>query len=129
MTDAVLTRKLASIVAVDVAGYSAQAERDELATVAAIAALRQRIEACAASHGGRVFNSAGDGFMLEFPTASSALEAGAALVEDELALRIGVHVGEVSVIDNGDLLGHGVNIAARLQQMAQPRGVVASEDV
>lgn len=129
MTEAVLTRKLASIVAVDVAGYSAQTERDELATVAAVAALRQRIEACAAGHGGRVFNSAGDGFMLEFATVSSALEAGAAMADDPMALRIGVHVGEVSVLENGDLLGHGVNIAARLQQMARPRGVVTSEDV
>lgn len=129
VTGADLTRKLASIVAVDVAGYSAQTERDELAAVSAIAALRQRIEACAASHGGRVFNSAGDGFMLEFATVSSALEAGAALADDTLALRIGVHVGEVSVLESGDLLGHGVNIAARLQQRARPRGVVVSEDV
>lgn len=129
VNEAALTRKLASIVAVDVAGYSARAESDELAAVAAIAELKRRIEQCAAVHGGRVFNSAGDGFMLEFPTASAALQAGAALSEDPLALRIGVHAGEVSVLDNGDLLGHGVNIAARLQQMARPRGVVASEDV
>ena len=68
-------RKLASIVAVDVAGYSRRTEKDEAAAIKAVAGLRERIAASAAAHGGRVFNTAGDGFMLEFPTASGALAA------------------------------------------------------
>ena len=64
MADA--TRKLATIVALDVAGYSARTEADEAKTTAEVAALRNVIEGIAARHGGRVFNTAGDGFMLEF---------------------------------------------------------------
>ena len=75
MADGASTRKLASIVAIDVAGYSRQTEADEDAAVRAVAALRERVVKSAETHGGRVFNTAGDGFMLEFPSASSALAA------------------------------------------------------
>ena len=75
MAEVASLRKLASIVAIDVAGYSRRTEADEEATVKAIAALRAKVAKAAAAHGGRVFNTAGDGFMLEFPSASSALAA------------------------------------------------------
>ena len=65
MTDDAQARKLATIVALDVAGYSARTEADEAKTTAEVAALRKVIEGIAARHGGRVFNTAGDGFMLE----------------------------------------------------------------
>src|SRR5262249_25763483 len=79
---------------------------------------------------GRVFNTAGDGFMLEFPSAGNAVELADALCGSEaLPLRIGVHLGDVFVTANGDLLGHGVNIAARLQQQADPHGALVSVDV
>lgn len=73
MADA--TRKLATIVALDVAGYSARTKADEATTTAAVAALRKVIEVIAASHGRRVFNTAGDGFMLEFGSSLGAVEA------------------------------------------------------
>ena len=123
-------RKLASIVAIDVAGYSRRTEKDEAAAIRAIAALRTKVAKAAAAHGGRVFNTAGDGFMLEFPTASGALAAAEEIAAaGDPPVRAGVHLGEVSVTDSGDLLGHGVNVAARIQQMASPGAVLASGDV
>ncbi len=111
MTDT--TRKLATIVALDVAGYSARTEADEARTTAEVAALRKVIEAIAAKHGGRVFNTAGDGFMLEFGSSLAAVEAAFELAETcEPKVRVGVHLGDVVVQPNGDLLGHGVNVAA-----------------
>lgn len=115
------TRKLATIVALDVAGYSARAEIDEARTTAEAAALRKVIEAIVASHGGRIFNTAGDGFMLEFGSSPSGVEAAFALAETcEPRVRVGVHLGDVMVQPNGDLLGHGVNVAARLMARSEP---------
>jgi adenylate cyclase len=130
MADVVSARKLASIVAIDVAGYSRRTEADEEATVGVVAALKIAVAKAAHAHGGRVFNTAGDGFMLEFPTASGALAAAEEIAgAGDPPVRVGVHLGEVSVTDGGDLLGHGVNVAARIQQMAQPGAVLASGDV
>ncbi len=123
-------RRIAVIVALDAVGYSRQSEIDEQRAVAAVSALRERIEAGAAAHGGRLFNSAGDGFMLEFASASGALAFAEELMSSaRVPLRAGVHVGEVSAMPNGDLLGHGVNVAARLQAMAASGELLASEDV
>jgi len=128
--DAGSGRKLASIVAIDVAGYSRRTERDEAAAITAVAALRERIDRSAAGHGGRVFNTAGDGFMLEFPSAASALAAAEEIAQaGDPPVRVGVHLGDVSITPSGDLLGHGVNVAARIQQMASPGAVLASGDV
>lgn len=124
------SRKLATIMAVDLAGYSAMAERDETAAIDAVARVRDLLESVTQREGGRIFNTAGDGFMLEFASAAGALaaaEQACALAEDEI--RIGVHLGDVLVTPSGDLLGHGVNIAARLQQTATPGAVLVSVDV
>ena len=130
MAEAGSGRKLASIVAIDVAGYSRRSETDEAAAIGAVAALRERVIKAAAVHGGRLFNTAGDGFMLEFPTASGALAAAEEIAAaSDPPVRAGVHLGEVSVTSSGDLLGHGVNVAARIQQMASPGAVLASGDV
>jgi adenylate cyclase len=130
MDDVSSPRKLASIVAVDVAGYSRRTETDEDATVRAVAILRELIGLSARAHGGRVFNTAGDGFMLEFPTVSGALAAAEQIAgSGDPPVRVGVHVGEVSVTESGDLLGHGVNVAARIQQMASPGAVLVSGEV
>ena len=121
-------RRLAAIVAVDVAGYSRRSEADEAGAVEAVMALAQAAREVATEHEGRVFNTAGDGFMLEFPTASSALDAATALAGRTPApVRIGVHLGEVHVTASGDLLGHGVNVAARLQTLAQPGSILVSD--
>ncbi|MBI1212954.1 MAG: tetratricopeptide repeat protein [Alphaproteobacteria bacterium] len=128
MADA--TRKLATIVALDVAGYSARTEADEAGTTAEVAALHKEVAAIAQRHGGRVFNTAGDGFMLEFPSSLLAVEAAFELAETcNPKVRVGVHLGDVMVQPNGDLLGHGVNVAARLMAQAAPGTVLVSADV
>ncbi|MFM9864367.1 MAG: adenylate/guanylate cyclase domain-containing protein [Micropepsaceae bacterium] len=122
-----VTRKLATIVALDVAGYSARTEADEARTTAEVAALRKVIEGVAARHGGRVFNTAGDGFMLEFGSSLAAVEAALELAGTcEPKVRVGVHLGDVVVQPNGDLLGHGVNVAARLMARSDPGGALVS---
>jgi TolB-like protein/class 3 adenylate cyclase/Tfp pilus assembly protein PilF len=130
MADNALPRKLATIVALDVAGYSARTEADEAKTTAEVAALRAVVEAIATSHGGRVFNTAGDGFMLEFASCLAAVEAAAELAETcEPKVRVGVHLGDVVVQPNGDLLGHGVNVAARLMAKSDPGAALVSAAV
>lgn len=124
------TRKLTTIVALDVAGYSARTEADEVKTAAEIAALREAVERIAGARGGRLFNTAGDGFMLEFGSSVAAVEAALELAERcEPKVRIGVHLGDVVVQPNGDLLGHGVNVAARLMARSAPASALVSADV
>lgn len=130
MADQSLPRKLATIVALDVAGYSARTEADEAKTTAEVAALRPVIETIAARHGGRVFNTAGDGFMLEFGSSLAAVEAALELAGTcEPKVRVGVHLGDVVVQPNGDLLGHGVNVAARLMAKSEPGAALISATV
>ncbi len=130
MSETSTPRKLATIVALDVAGYSARTEADEARTTSEVAALRPIIEGIAARHGGRVFNTAGDGFMLEFGSSLAAVEAAFELAETcEPKVRVGVHLGDVVVQANGDLLGHGVNVAARLMAQSQPGSALVSADV
>lgn len=129
MQDDVLPKKLATIMSIDVAGYSEMTEDDQDKTAADVTALRRHIEAVAATHDGRVFNTAGDGFMLEFAAADQAVAAADDLCTREtLPLRAGVHSDMVFVTQTGDLLGHGVNIAARLQQLAEPGTALISID-
>lgn len=122
--------RLASIVSVDVQGFSKASERDQARTARQIAALRTRIEGCAERAGGRVFNSAGDGFMLEFPSAGAALVCINELLDKrgkgEPPIRVGAHVGDVIVTITNDLLGHGVNVAARLQSLARANSALVS---
>ena len=95
-----------------------------------MAVLKALVSKTVSAHGGRVFNTAGDGFMLEFPTASGALAAAEEIsISSPMPVRAGVHLGEVAITDSGDLLGHGVNVAARIQQMASPGAVLVSGDV
>jgi len=122
--------KLAAIMSIDVAGFSAMTEIDELQAVSMVARIRGVIEAAAAQHSGRIFNTAGDGFMLEFPSAAGALAAAEMLwgSVERKGVRVGVHVGDVLPGPNGDLIGHSVNVAARLQQLAQAGAIVVSMD-
>jgi class 3 adenylate cyclase len=126
------TIRLASIVAIDIVGFSAMSERDQRGAARKVEALRKRIEALAETHGGRLFNTAGDGFMLEFASAGAALGA----IQDALdkrpckepPIRVGAHVGDVIVTATEDLLGHGVNVAARLQELAAPGSALVSAE-
>lgn len=114
----------------DIAGYSALSERDAASAISQVARLRERARAACAEHGGRIFNTAGDGVMLEFASASDALAAAIKLSEGaEAPLRLGVHLGEVVAAENDDLLGHGVNVAARLQAEATAGGIIVSQIV
>lgn len=122
--------KLASIVAIDVKGFSTMSERDQSRAARHVESLRARITTTAEMHGGRVFNTAGDGFMLEFPSAGAALGCINDLLDKrprkEPPIRVGAHVGDVIVTITNDLLGHGVNVAARLQALATPGTALVS---
>ncbi|MFT3728378.1 MAG: SUMF1/EgtB/PvdO family nonheme iron enzyme [Terricaulis sp.] len=126
------TIKLVSIVAIDVVGFSTMSERDQRNTARKIEALRSRIESVATANGGRLFNTAGDGFMLEFSSAGAALGAIQDVLDKrakgEPKIRVGAHVGDVVVTATNDLLGHGVNIAARLQALAAPGTALVSSE-
>jgi class 3 adenylate cyclase/Tol biopolymer transport system component len=135
VTTADEARKLTTILAIDVVGYSAAAERDQMSAARRVTTLRSRIEQLAAEFGGRIFSTAGDGFMLEFPLTSAAVRAAIALLQEAVApasalprVRAGAHLGEV-IIDGDDLLGHGVNVAARLVAQAEPNALVISDAV
>ena len=129
-----IERKLAAIFAADVAGYSRLMEADEVGTMRSLVAHREVMDRLIAEHGGRIANTAGDSVLAEFPSAvdavQCAIEVQHRLIPDlsnsKLMLRIGVHVGDVMVRGH-DLLGDGVNIAARLQALAEPGGICISE--
>lgn len=131
-------RRLAAILAVDVVGYSRLVGADEEATIARLRALfRETLQPAVAARGGRVFKLMGDAVLAEFPCAHDALLCAAAIQaeterrgadepeEARIRLRAGLHLGDV-VVEGGDLLGDGVNIAARLQAEADPGGIVLS---
>lgn len=135
-----MKRRLAAILAADVVGYSRMIGADEAGTLDLLRALLNDVVKPALNrHHGRVVKLMGDGLLAEFASVVDAVAAGveiqeatpklsAHLAEDRrLALRIGINVGDVAVED-GDLFGDGVNIAARLQEIADPNGIAISED-
>ena len=128
MTQEVGPRKLAAIMSIDVVGFSAMTEIDESGAAAVVARLRSVLDTIVGGYGGRIFNTAGDGFMLEFASAAGALAAAELIWSgvERRHVRVGVHVGDVLLAQNGDLIGHSVNIAARLQQLAQPGTALCS---
>jgi formylglycine-generating enzyme required for sulfatase activity len=126
------TVRLASIVAIDIVGFSTMSERDQRNAARKVENLRARIVHVADQHGGRLFNTAGDGFMLEFASAGSALGAIQDILDKrgkkEPPIRVGAHVGDVVVTATDDLLGHGVNVAARLQELAEAGTALVSAE-
>jgi class 3 adenylate cyclase len=124
------SHKLTTILALDMAGYSAQTELNEAKATSAVSALHAVVHEIASDHEGRIFNTAGDGFMLELPSCSAAVEAAAELARRcHPKVRIGVHVGDAIAQPSGDLLGHGVNVAARLMAQAMPGTALVSAEV
>jgi adenylate cyclase len=133
------TRRLAAILAADMVGYSRQMELDEAGTAQALREHRVAAYPLIAERGGRVVKTTGDGLLIEFGSVVGAVEC--ALVLQRLATernaavagdrrmewRIGVHLGDV-LIEGDDILGDGVNIAARLEGIAEPSGICISED-
>jgi formylglycine-generating enzyme required for sulfatase activity len=126
------TIRLASIVAIDIVGFSTMSERDQRNAARKVEAMRARVEETARANSGRLFNTAGDGFMLEFGSAGSALGAIQDILDrrakGEPPIRVGAHVGDVVVTATNDLLGHGVNVAARLQALAAPGTALVSAE-
>ncbi len=131
-------RKLTTVLAADAEGYSREMDADEVRALGALHAARSVFSKFIERHHGRIANTAGDGLIAEFPSVVEAVQC-AIEVQRELGdrsrapggtlrFRIGVHLGDV-MIDGGDLLGEGVNLAARLQTMAEPGGILISQQV
>lgn len=130
-------RRLAAIFAADVAGYSRLTHADEAATLRTLAAHRTIMDALIGEHRGRIANTAGDSVLAEFGSAVDAVQCAVAIQERlreanrrmpeerRLQFRIGIHVGD-AVLRGDDLLGDGVNLAARLQSIAEPGGICLS---
>jgi TolB-like protein/class 3 adenylate cyclase/Tfp pilus assembly protein PilF len=135
-----MERRLAAILAADVVGYSRLVGEDEEGTLRALSACREVIDGLVASHHGRVFGSAGDSVIAEFASPVEAVRCAvniqrdletrdAGIPENErMRFRIGVNLGDV-VVDGDDLMGEGVNVAARLEGLAEPGTVNVSGSV
>jgi adenylate cyclase len=126
-------RRLAAILVADVVGYSKLVGSDEAGTLAKLSTLRRElIEPVIAKHAGRLFKAMGDGFLVEFASAVQAVTAAQAIQQANAAgplqLRIGIHVGDV-VVQGDDLMGDGVNIAARIEGVAEAGGIAISREV
>jgi adenylate cyclase len=131
-------RRLSAIVLADVVGYSRLMGADESGTLAALRAHRsQLIDPLIGKHGGRIVKTMGDGILLEFSSVVEAvkcstkiqigmLERNAGLT-DVLRFRIGIHLGDV-IVDGDDILGDGVNVAARIEAIAEPDSIAISDD-
>jgi class 3 adenylate cyclase len=133
------TRKLVEIFAADVVGYSRLAGSDEDGTLARLRALRSDLfDPTIAVHNRRVVKRTGDGSIVEFPSivdaVRCAIEVQNGMVvrclapERRIEFRVGIHVGDVVEESDGDLMGDGVNIAARLEGIAKPGAICLSED-
>jgi len=135
------TRRLAAILAADVAGYSRLIEADEEGTLARLRVLRAEIlDPKIAEHRGRLVKTAGDGLLVEFASVVDALRCAAEMqaataesnagapADRRIEFRIGINMGDI-VVEDGDIFGDGVNVAARLEGLAQPGGICVSARV
>jgi adenylate cyclase len=133
-------RRLAAVLAADVAGYSRLMGSDEEGTLAQLKALRKAlVDPKIAEHRGRIVKTTGDGLLVEFASVVDAVRCAVQVQRDMAAqnsgtaqharieFRIGIHVGDI-IIDENDIFGDGVNIAARLEGIAEPGGVCISDD-
>src|ERR1700740_427176 len=138
MSDGRVERRLAAILAVDVAGYSRLMGEDEEGTLAAMRAVRRELgDPKIAEHRGRIVKTTGDGLLVEFASVVDAVRCAvevqremiarnaAAPAERRIEFRMGINVGDI-IIEDGDIFGDGVNIAARLEALAEPGGICLS---
>ena len=133
-------RRLAAIVAADVAGYSRLMGLDEVGTARTLREHRKVTDALVEKHGGRLVKSTGDGVLIEFPSVVDAVECAVAVqgvmaqrnegvpVDRQMLFRIGINLGDI-LIEGDDILGDGVNVAARLEGIAEPGGICISSSV
>jgi adenylate cyclase len=137
----IATRRLAAILAADVAGYSRLVGADEEGTLNRLRSIRAEvIDPKIAEHHGRIVKTTGDGLLVEFASVVDALRCatewqrgmaernGAVLSDDRIEFRVGVHQGDI-VVEEGDIFGDGVNVAARLEGLADPGGICISARV
>src|SRR5439155_3794424 len=133
-------RRLAAVLAADVAGYSRLMGNDEEGTLARLKAVRKAlVDPAIASHRGRIVKTTGDGMLIEFASAVDAVRSAVAVqrrmaqqnatvpLDQRIEFRIGIHVGDI-IFDDNDIFGDGVNIAARLEGISEPGGVCISDD-
>jgi adenylate cyclase len=130
-------RRLAAVLAADVAGYSRLMGCDELGTLAALKTVRRDlVDPAIAAHHGRIVKTTGDGVLVEFASAVDAVTcamvvqgqmAGRKGPSQDITFRIGINVGDI-IIESGDIFGDGVNIAARIENECEPGGVCLSDD-
>jgi adenylate cyclase len=126
-------RRLAAILAADIAGYSRLMGADEVGTLAALKSIRREIvDPAIASHKGRIVKTTGDGMLVEFASAVDAVTCAIAVqrkiaerTEQKISFRIWINIGDI-IVDGGDIYGDGVNIAARLEAMSEPGGICVS---
>ena len=140
MSDEVIDRKIAVILVADVVGYSKHMEKDEDATLKAYSECEKILKGLLDKRQGSIFNTAGDSVLAEFPSAVNAVECAVEFqnkikernqsekTTTKLEYRIGINMGDV-VSREGNLLGDGVNIAARLEALCQPNGVCISKSI
>jgi WD40 repeat protein/class 3 adenylate cyclase len=133
-------RRMAAILAADVVGYSRLMGKDEEATLATLKAHREITDRLITEHGGRVFGSAGDSVIAEFASPVEAVRCATEIQlgidernadsadRDRMRLRIGINLGDI-VVDGDNLMGDGVNVAARLEALAPPGGICVSEAI
>src|ERR1019366_8041178 len=136
LTDARVERRLAAILAADVVGFSALMERDEEGTYSRVGNLRREVIGPRLSeHQGRLIKTTGDGFLAEFASPIAALRCALAIQSDltedadALRLRIGLNLGDVIIEEGGDVYGEGVNVAARLEALADANGILISDKI
>ena len=130
-------RRLAAVLAADVAGYSRLMGLDEVGTARTLREHRKVTDALVAKHGGRLVKTTGDGVLLEFPSVVDAVECAVAVQavmaernegipqDRRMLYRIGINLGDI-LIEGDDILGDGVNVAARLEGIAEPGGICVS---
>jgi TolB-like protein/class 3 adenylate cyclase len=140
LSDEQVERKLAAILAADIAGYSRLMVTDEEGTLARLKEIRKAVfDPKIAAHRGRIVKTTGDGLLAEFASALAAMRCalevqrgmaaqnGATPEGRRIAFRVGIHVGDI-IVDDEDIFGDGVNIAARLEGIAEPGGICISDD-
>jgi len=135
-----MERRLSAILAADMVGYTRLMSSDEAGTLAALRNLRKEVaDPAINAHNGRIFKLTGDGMLVEFPSVVSAAACAVAIqtamrdrnaqaAESRVEFRIGIHLGDI-VVEDGDIFGDGVNVAARLESIAPIGGIAVSQSV